>query len=724
MMSASAVKPTIPTTVPQVSKVGPGPPPPPPPNIGGPPKVLQNLGGSPNRPIPPPNSNHSSASLPLSLVQEHKSGITINQVNQQPLPVVRTPDSVKDHLVMASCPVINKPTSNGVENSPSKSACTIVPSVAEVKKPGDGAITNHTTETPAVAPICTTSASVSVTQQHSNTPPTVVPTKAEVQNQGVAILPAHPTTTNHALPPVIVTSSKTDSSAGDQKTPDTPAPVTITPVVDPPVNKVVEVAKRTELLPKPEFKVATPPRNTKRKRDIKLAVQEAKPLEEAGDDRKSKRVRTRTQPYQSPIPELMFISKIKTPVKSPDDKLIVFYKNEFLAVRNAEGSFYVCQAMQNIYKTSPKIRIRWLSQEKKESKLTDVYTPDFYDATDFDCILTNLELKKLDKNRFHLPEEERERTNSILKRALDVEKGVSEKPSVTEEHPDGLDLSLFRDESQLKTKKVSKQASKRKKAKGKENAELADSESDDSADEAEEPKLKKLRSSPKKVEKPKAKEKVKEKSVEVLSSERRERTSATKRKGEVLSAASKAALVKQAAVKQTVARQALPKPFLIKKNKTTPPSQAKQNKSAQEPTRSTKTRKGEKKGDIGGKTFRIAREHIVHALKRTSGKFVAGRESSRCGYPHCVSQSTLRASPICVPFFKLVLVLFRSREVTSDLCLSCMEPRQRENGVSGKPGPPLPKNVPSVTRTKERETRRGGNTPVSTKGRKKFGKKA
>lgn len=29
------------------------------------------------------------------------------------------------------------------------------------------------------------------------------------------------------------------------------------------------------------------------------------------------------------------------------------------------------------------------------------------------------------------------RTESILKRALDVEKGVSEKPELTEEHPDG-----------------------------------------------------------------------------------------------------------------------------------------------------------------------------------------------------------------------------------------------------------------------------------------------
>lgn len=61
-------------------------------------------------------------------------------------------------------------------------------------------------------------------------------------------------------------------------------------------------------------------------------------------------------------------------------------RNEFLAVRNAEGSFYICQAMQNIYKSSPRIRIRWLSQEKKDNKPTDVYIPDFYDATGSDAL--------------------------------------------------------------------------------------------------------------------------------------------------------------------------------------------------------------------------------------------------------------------------------------------------------------------------------------------------
>lgn len=54
------------------------------------------------------------------------------------------------------------------------------------------------------------------------------------------------------------------------------------------------------------------------------------------------------------------------------------FRAEFLAVRNTEGSFYVCQAMQNIYKSSKRIRIRWLSQDKSNG---EIYSPDFYDFT-------------------------------------------------------------------------------------------------------------------------------------------------------------------------------------------------------------------------------------------------------------------------------------------------------------------------------------------------------
>ncbi|KAK1125879.1 hypothetical protein K0M31_005415 [Melipona bicolor] len=203
--------------------------------------------------------------------------------------------------------------------------------------------------------------------------------------------------------------------------------------------------------PKAESKVTGSPKVNKRKsRELKDLKGTSATSDGAS---KPKRNRIQTQPYQSPLPEIALLVKNLNkppPSKASDDKLIVFYKNEFLAVRNAEGSFYVCQAMQNIYKSSRKIRIRWLSQDKNNG---EIYSPDFYDYIDFDCILTNLNLNKIDKNKFQLTKIELLRTENILKRAIDVEAGVSEKPRVTEEHPDGLDLSLYKDESQLKKRK-------------------------------------------------------------------------------------------------------------------------------------------------------------------------------------------------------------------------------------------------------------------------------
>lgn len=46
----------------------------------------------------------------------------------------------------------------------------------------------------------------------------------------------------------------------------------------------------------------------------------------------------------------------------------------------------------------------------------------------------------MDKGKYKLPAAEKERTDSILKRALAVEKGESTPPSLTEEHPDGCKL--------------------------------------------------------------------------------------------------------------------------------------------------------------------------------------------------------------------------------------------------------------------------------------------
>ena len=70
--------------------------------------------------------------------------------------------------------------------------------------------------------------------------------------------------------------------------------------------------------------------------------------------RKSKRARTRTQPFQSSDMDVNLLRVIKASAaaqaaaaaqlaKANEEKLVVFFKGEFLAVRNAEEGFYICQ---------------------------------------------------------------------------------------------------------------------------------------------------------------------------------------------------------------------------------------------------------------------------------------------------------------------------------------------------------------------------------------------
>lgn len=103
--------------------------------------------------------------------------------------------------------------------------------------------------------------------------------------------------------------------------------------------------------------------------------------------RESKRARVPVTQFQSPNPELNQLMKslkkkggsdAKTDV---DDKPVVFFRGEHLAVRNAEGSFFICQSLQNIYRTSKKIKIQWLGLASENNPNKDVYMPEYYDRT-------------------------------------------------------------------------------------------------------------------------------------------------------------------------------------------------------------------------------------------------------------------------------------------------------------------------------------------------------
>ena len=166
--------------------------------------------------------------------------------------------------------------------------------------------------------------------------------------------------------------------------------------------------------------------------------------------RSSKRSRKPASVYQSPSidPLTSKPRKEKTVREEKPDDLTVFFRNEYLAVRNPDAGFYLCQACQNVKRRTTSFSIRWLDPHKDNP---DLYSPDYYDKTDLATVLTNVTVERKSGGIVYLSSEEKDRVMNILTRAIDKEKGVLS--PLAEDHPDGLDLSLYNDESQLKKRK-------------------------------------------------------------------------------------------------------------------------------------------------------------------------------------------------------------------------------------------------------------------------------
>lgn len=119
--------------------------------------------------------------------------------------------------------------------------------------------------------------------------------------------------------------------------------------------------------------------------------------------------------------------------------LVLSNSDEFIAVRNDEGSFYLCECHHNIYKTSKKCRVRWLNKNENSD---DTYKLTFYDHIDKECILTSVSLDSVEDNSYRLTAAERNRIDNILKKSIDVEQGILPRPEVTEENPDGCKFAI------------------------------------------------------------------------------------------------------------------------------------------------------------------------------------------------------------------------------------------------------------------------------------------
>lgn len=150
----------------------------------------------------------------------------------------------------------------------------------------------------------------------------------------------------------------------------------------------------------------------------------------------------------------------------------VFFKKEYLAVRNIDGGFFLCTAAQNIYPGDHNIQIMWLSNEFPVTQIKNegIYCADFKDKIEFETILSSVEMetekvKGNKKLRHKLDSTERERIGHILQRAIDKAEGKLDESTLqlTEDNPDGLDISLYTGEDQLD--KIEERRSKGEKSK-------------------------------------------------------------------------------------------------------------------------------------------------------------------------------------------------------------------------------------------------------------------
>lgn len=154
-----------------------------------------------------------------------------------------------------------------------------------------------------------------------------------------------------------------------------------------------------------------------------------------------KRQRVPVNRFQSPATEELSSTAAKTPKSSSKEEAVVlqYKKGVFLAVRGDEGSFYMCRTQQNVYKTTKHFKIQWLDLHEPPN----IYKFDFLDATEIECVLTNVKMERIARETYRLPHSEQTRIENILVKALKKEKGelVEEEDMPVEESGGEEDLA-------------------------------------------------------------------------------------------------------------------------------------------------------------------------------------------------------------------------------------------------------------------------------------------
>ncbi|GFO49165.1 poly [ADP-ribose] polymerase [Plakobranchus ocellatus] len=157
-----------------------------------------------------------------------------------------------------------------------------------------------------------------------------------------------------------------------------------------------------------------------------------------------KRQRVPVSRFQSPLEDTEPRFKSETEEKKKTENICLYKKGAFLAVRGAEGTFYLCRTAHNVYSKSRRLRIQWLSVDTPPND----YKFDYVDSTEMETVLTEINMEKISKDSYRLPANEKKRIETILDRALRVEKGIATADEVEEEAMEEMESAKNQEEDE------------------------------------------------------------------------------------------------------------------------------------------------------------------------------------------------------------------------------------------------------------------------------------
>ena len=127
-------------------------------------------------------------------------------------------------------------------------------------------------------------------------------------------------------------------------------------------------------------------------------------------------------PSKSPSPELKPPPPMHTQVSQIPPDVIFYEKNDYLAIRNEENTFYLCQLTENVRVEKPAIKIKWLDvkSDGRTYFLTSHFDKIPQKSIIMPVILNKLKSSKRGEQLFSLDDQVKESIMERLKRSLNI----------------------------------------------------------------------------------------------------------------------------------------------------------------------------------------------------------------------------------------------------------------------------------------------------------------